>query len=116
MSESSIHSILNESFPKSGKEEWLRAASQELGKQNQIENLIWKIGELDFFPYYYERDLQNLSYLKKYQLPHRQRSAWENLPKIKVAVEKQANERALEFLARGADGVLFDVTDCIDVN
>ena len=56
MPEPSIHSILNESFPKSGKEEWLRIASQELGAQNQIENLIWKIGELDFYPYYEEKD------------------------------------------------------------
>jgi methylmalonyl-CoA mutase len=116
MSEPSVHSILNESFPKSGKEEWLRVVSQELGAQNQIENLIWKIGELNFYPYYEEKDLQSHSYLKKYQVPRQQRSGWENLPKIKVADEKGANERALEFLARGADGVLFDVTDCIDVN
>jgi len=116
MPEPSIHSILNESFPKSGQDEWLRVASQELGAQNQIENLIWKIGELDFYPYYEEKDLQKAPYLKNYQVPHQQRNSWENLPKIKVANEKDANRLALTYLAGGANGVLFDVTDCIDFN
>jgi methylmalonyl-CoA mutase len=114
MSESSIHSILNEAFPNSGKEEWLRVASQELGKQNQIENLIWKIGELNFYPYYEEKDLHNLAYIKKYPIPSEEKSGFENLPKMRVAVEKHANERALESLALGANGVLFDVTERID--
>ena len=120
MPEPSIHSILNASFPKSGKDQWLRVASQELGAQNQIENLIWKIGGLDFYPYYEVEDLRNLSYLKNYQVPHRephlQTNGWKNLPKIKVALEREANERALKYLAAGADGVLFDVTNCIDFN
>jgi hypothetical protein len=92
------------------------SASQELGAQNQIENLIWKIGELDFYPYYEEEDLQNLTYLKNYQVPHQQTNSWENLPKIKVGSEKDANRHALTYLAGGANGVLFDVTDCIDFN
>ena len=120
MPEPSIHSILNASFPKSGKDQWLRVASQELGEQNQIENLIWKIGELDFYPYYEEKDLRNLSYLKNHQVPHQQphlhTNGWKNLPKIKVTLEREANERALKYLAGGADGVLLDVTDCIDFN
>src|SRR6188768_4166424 len=101
MPEPSIHSILHESFPKSGKDEWLRVASQELGEQNQIENLIWKIGELDFYPYYEEKDLRNLSCLKNHQVPHQQphlrTNGWKNLPKIKVAFEREANERALKY-------------------
>lgn len=117
MSEPSIHSILDESFPKSGKDDWLRIASQELGEQNQIENLIWKIGGLKFYPYYGEKDLQKLPYLKEYQIPsHQHGNSWENLPKITVGLEKEANERALHYLSGGADGVLFDVTGCIDFN
>jgi methylmalonyl-CoA mutase len=116
MPEPSIHTILNESFPKSGKDEWLRIASQELGGQNQIENLIWKIGELNFYPYYEEKDLQNAPYLKNYRIPHQQTNSWENLPKIKVAIEKDANRLAFTYLAGGANGVLFDVTGCIDFN
>ena len=115
MSESSIHAILNESFPKSGKEEWIRVASLELGNQNEIENLIWKIGELKFYPYYEEKDLQDLSYLKHYQNP-REQGGWENLPMVKVAEESHANEQALESLTMGADGVMFDVVDGIDFN
>src|SRR5688572_7417649 len=115
MSESSIHSILNASFTKSGKEEWLRVASQELGSQNQIENLIWKIGGLTFYPYYEEEDLRNLPYLKNYHTSSKE-GGWENLPKVRVVVEKHANERALASLTMGANGVLFDVTDRIDFN
>ena len=116
MPEPSIHSILHESFPKSGKDEWLRVASQELGVQNQIENLIWKIGELDFYPYYEEKDLQNAPYLKNFQVQHQPGNNWEHLPRIKVAIEQEANRSALTYLAGGANGVLFDVTDCIDFN
>jgi hypothetical protein len=41
------------------------SASQELGAQNQIENLIWKIGELGFYPYYEEKGFAKCSLFKK---------------------------------------------------
>ena len=114
MPEPTIHNILSESFPKTGKENWLSVASQELGEKNQIEKLTWGIDELNFSPYYEKKTLENLTYLKKYQA--RSHYSWENLPQITVSDVTAANKIALQCLVSGADGVLFDVTRGIDFN
>lgn len=121
MPEPSIHNILEKSFPKSNKEDWLRIASQELMEKKRVENLTWKVHTLDFAPYYDQSDVANLPYLKKYHYRHpnptyQYAGGWENLPVIIVFDEKKANEHALHHLAAGADGVLFDVTHCLDCN
>ena len=121
MPEPSIHDLLHETFPASGKEDWLRTASQELTEKNTIENLIWKVDEIKFYPYYEKEDVKNLAYLKGFhnRLPdttyHHARN-WGNLSKITVTEERNANERALQYLATGADGILFDVSPGIDCN
>jgi methylmalonyl-CoA mutase len=114
MPESTIHNILSKSFPKTGIEDWLRVASQELGEKNQIEKLIWESDGLSFSPYYEKKNLKNLNYLKSYQ--SRPSQSWENVPKIIVSDEKEANERTLQQLTSGADGVLFDLSERIDFN
>lgn len=114
MPEPSIHNILRQSFPKSSKEDWLRMAINELSDKNSIDNLKWKIDGLDFYPYYDKSDLKNLSYLKEYQ--NHSGGVWQNLPLISVSESKIANERALGYLAGGADGILFDISNCSDFN
>lgn len=119
MPEPSIHNILKKSFPKSTKEEWLRTASQELMEKKRVENLTWKVQTLDFAPYYDQSDVTNLAYLKKYhyRLPAptaQYTRSWENVPQITVSDARASNERALQYLATGADGILFDVTYCLD--
>lgn len=119
MPEPSIHNILKKSFPKSTKEDWLRTASQELMEKKRVENLNWKVHTLDFAPYYDQSDVTNLAYLKKYhyRLPDptaQYTGSWENVPRIAVSDAREANERALQYLATGADGILFDVTHCSD--
>jgi methylmalonyl-CoA mutase len=121
MQKTPIHTILKESFSKSNKEEWLRIAFQELGEKNSIENLIWKSGNLNFFPYYDQGDLKNTESLKRYhsppyRIPQLGAGGWQNLPKITVLDEKKANTIALQSLAIGADGVLFDITGHRDVS
>lgn len=121
MQEPSIHNILNKSFSKSDKEQWHRIASQELTGKNLIENLTWKIDDLNFNPYYDQEDLKNLDYLKNYhippyRLPYSEAGNWQNLPRITVSDEKEGNALALQYLASGADGVLFDVSRRMDVN
>ena len=49
MPKPSIHNILNESFSKSNKEDWLRIALQELNEKNSMENLTWTSDNLIFF-------------------------------------------------------------------
>src|SRR5687768_4394406 len=121
MPKPSIHTILKESFSKSNKEDWLRIASQELSEKNSIENLIWKSGDLNFFPYYDQEDLNNADSLKgyhspPYRIPQLSAGGWQNLPKITVLDEKKANTIALKSLEIGADGVLFDISGHTDVN
>ena len=71
--------------------------------------------QLNFFPYYDNRDLNNVDYLKKYPFSSSantavRRGGWQNLPKITVSDEKKANTIALQSLTIGADGVLFDMS------
>ena len=67
MGKQTIHNILRESFPKTGKDDWERVASQELGDNKQIKNLIWQIDDLIFYPYYDEKNvcLEITYYLKQ---------------------------------------------------
>jgi methylmalonyl-CoA mutase len=124
MPEKPIHIILNQNFPKSTKEDWLRIASQELNEKNPSETLSWQIDALNFFSYYDKQDITELSYLQRFNLPPFRISpftpgGWENLAIIKVSDEKKANAIALETLRLGAEGIFFDITEkpdvCIDL-
>lgn len=121
MSEPSINRILRETFPKASKEDWLRSAKKELNEKNSIEDLTWTIDGLSFSPYYDKSDVTALNYLKDYQNVlmrgiGEQFNSWENVPKISVSDPEAANEIALKLLNRGADGILFDVSDAKKIN
>jgi methylmalonyl-CoA mutase len=121
MSEKPIHIILNQSFPKTTKEDWLRVASQELNEASPMEKLSWQTDALKFLPYYDKQDTAELSYLERFNVspfrvsPHTA-GGWENLAFIKVSDEKKANANALESLRLGAEGIFFDITEKPDVN
>lgn len=114
MAEPTIHNILLESFQSADKAEWLRMASQELGEKNSLEILTWQVDGINFYPYYEKSDVEGLSYLKRnYPLSSStlsETSGWQNIPRIVVITEKEANEKALQYLTLGADGIMFDVT------
>jgi methylmalonyl-CoA mutase len=119
MLEPSIHDILRESFLKTNQEQWFRAASQELAGKDVLENLSWKVDEFVFSPYYDESDLKRISSLERFR--HASQSShdlhagsWENLPRIIIRDVKEANRQALHYLASGADGILFDLSETSD--
>lgn len=121
MAEPSINSILRKTFSKASKEDWLRVAKKELNEKNSIEDLTWTIDGLSFLPYYDKSDVTTLNYLKDYQNVLMQRTSeqinsWENWPKISVSDSDVANQIALKLLNRGADGLLFDVSNVTEVN
>jgi methylmalonyl-CoA mutase len=121
MAEPSINSILRKTFSKASKEDWLRVAKKELNEKNSIEDLTWTIDGLSFLPYYDKSDVTTLNYLKDYQNVLMQGTSdqikrWENWPKISVSDSDAANQIALKLLNRGADGLLFDVSNDTDVN
>ncbi len=118
MPEPSIHHILSESFSEGSKDVWLRTACQELTEKKTVDNLRWKVDEVSFYPYYEEEDLKSLGYLKKFQVKSHYddvaKNGWENVSRIFVKDECDANMLALRNLTSGADGILFDVTGCKD--
>jgi methylmalonyl-CoA mutase len=113
MAEPTIHDIISRNFSSISKDEWQRAASVEMPKNISLENLLWSVDGLAFSPYYMKDDLRGTEYLQLFH--HRSHQLvpppWLNMPDIRVIDENTANEKALSFLRRGADGIVFDITD-----
>lgn len=109
-----LDQLLN-SFPKSNKEDWCRAASKEISGKNPLENLTWKSSdELVFLPYYDADGAVSRKYLERFDLKASSSvdsRAWKCIPKISLDGVKDANAVALNHLAGGADGILFDLGD-----
>ncbi len=124
MSKTSIHDLLQQSFPISNTEDWSEKASQELTGKNPFEKLGWTTNDgLKFLPYYNADDVKTSEYVRNYQLnpshaPHAGPRAWQSLPRISVSDCKTANGLALSYLERGVDGLLFDLSKLksVDVN
>jgi len=110
-----------QSFPKLNKADWSRAASLEIQGKNPLEHLIWKSqDEINFLPYYDLQDIKSLDYLRNFETPpvlsHAGPRSWNNLPKVTVSRIEDANAVALNHLANGADGILFDLGQQESVN
>lgn len=124
MPDRSIHDLIQQSFPKSNKEDWTGAVSQEIKGKNSFESLTWKTEDkINFFSYYDRQDCKAFSYLKNFEFPPSHNSyggarAWQCLPKITVVDASKANAIALSHLANGADGLLFDISkfNAVDVS
>src|SRR6187402_144528 len=105
------HALLDQllnSFPKSTKEDWLRAATKEIGGKNPLEQLMWKSSDqITFLPYYDGENNSSLEYLKSYALRFTEGSTsprtWLCLPKISIPSNRNSNAAALNHLANGAD-------------
>ena len=110
------HALLDQllnSFPKPNKDDWSRAASKEISEKNPWENLTWQSEDkINFFPYYDAEDIASLLYLNGFERTSKELSidarSWISLPKISISSSQNANAVALNHLANGADGVLFD--------
>src|SRR5690242_246776 len=101
MAEDRMLQKIRETFPKTTKEDWKQAASQEIDGKDPIETLRWSAGgELDFSAYYDKSDSLELDYLKKFQINPSENltgfpRSWVNLPKITVTNSATANQVAL---------------------
>lgn len=117
MPDKSIDKVLKEFFPKSGKKDWLKVALQETNGKDPFEILSWH-GKDDilFLPYYdRENALYNKDASSPFGLPAAEQISssreWVNAVPVNVSEEEAANKLSLEHLARGADGLLFDLRD-----
>ncbi|HEY8938175.1 MAG TPA: methylmalonyl-CoA mutase family protein [Cyclobacteriaceae bacterium] len=115
MNEKTIQALLKTTFPKSDKVEWTKAATGEIKKENPLENLSWITNDdISFLPIYDKKDIFELKYLNAFSLNPSQHGyqgvrSWINLPCVEVLDEVTANATALEHLANGADGILFNI-------
>ena len=117
MTEKPIQELLKTAFQKTSKIDWIKAAQLEVKKDNPLEALAWGADHgLTFQPIYDKNDINELHYLNEFSLKPSQNylsgaRTWLNLPKVVVTDELKANQTALDHLANGADGVLFDLED-----
>ncbi len=104
-------------FPITNKEDWLRAATIELGGKNSIETLTKKIAGLVIKPYYDESDRQQIfPSITSSNDPYLGNRKWLNTPLVAVSDTKQANSLALQHLQSGADGIIFELVENCDVS
>ena len=118
MPEPTIHDLLRKTFSTSGKDEWVKAASTERPDKTAVENLLWNFDGLSFSPYYTKEDLKETEYLDRFHLTSFESPypAWFNIPEIKVTNAGDDNQLALDYLLRGADGIIFDLSESKDIS
>lgn len=101
------------SFSSSTSADWAKVAEKEVSSQNPWEVLAWQSDGILFKPYYDGTDLRNLQSLQLpvANSPYYGARAWHNMPCVVVTNEETANTMALQHLANGADGILFDLQE-----
>lgn len=113
MIEKTLQEQLKTAFQKTNKEDWIKAAAQEVKTDNPFESLQWGEHGLTFLPIYDKNDHRDLDYLNAFNLKaqnsHTGARRWLNLPIVSAVDEKKANAIALNHLSQGADGILFDI-------
>ena len=116
MAEESIEKQLQILFPTSTVDVWKKIAMLESGGKDPFENLRWRgKDDLLFLPYYDSDDTADLRYLDGVltaAASAQHKRSWLNLPAVIVTNEDVANKLALEHLAQGANGVIFDLRNC----
>jgi len=109
MKSSDNHIDLFSSFSPATKEAWAKAASAEIEGKNPFESLLWHQHGITGLPYYDKNDSGTGFILSSSNEEFIGARGWYNMPLIKVLEEKHANNKALQHLTGGADGVLFDL-------
>lgn len=121
MPEKSIQSTLRETFSLHNKDVWKQFASQELEGKNPEEVLSWNTeDDISFSSYYDVTDLNQNNLADKFRLtvgddPYFGPAKWLNIPVISVTSEKIANQTALQHLTSGADGILFESSEKLNL-
>lgn len=96
-------------FSPTNKQEWLQLAQQQLKGVDPIEKLQWHPHpEIGAQPYYDEGDTRELGYLTTFFLECPKHS-WKLYQRVSENETDLANQKALEALAGGCDGIIFDL-------
>ncbi|HZY78244.1 MAG TPA: methylmalonyl-CoA mutase [Cyclobacteriaceae bacterium] len=90
-------------------DQWLNAAKSELDGADPFEKLSSAKGNLIIKPWYDRFDVQNhQTFILPAENSWLGARAWVNAPLINVKDVASANKKALEYLATGADGIVFE--------
>lgn len=116
MAENKENKLL-EGFPKISTEEWKDKIKTDLKGADFDRKLVWKApGGLKFQPFYREEDLEKLDYLNANpgDFPFvrgnkSENNNWQIRQDINVENIAEANKKALDALAKGADAIAFNV-------
>jgi methylmalonyl-CoA mutase len=97
-------------------DQWLNAAKAELDGADPIEKLTSAKGNIRVKPFYDSSDVQSKN---TFTLPPEKSwlgaRSWVNAPLIMVKDATEANKNALRQLATGADGIVFELTENVNV-
>lgn len=97
-------------FSPANRNDWIQAAASEIDGKNPMEALQWQKSGITGLPYYdSENTPKNSFLLTPSESEFLGARSWHNLPKIKVLDAMEANQKALHYLANGADGILFEL-------
>ena len=95
------------------KSDWINKVNKEL-RNRQLSELDLKpfpgIDDFELHPYYDAEDTVELAYIKAYHASQAGRSkGWTNYVKIKVSEEAATRKIALNDIAKGATGIIFEL-------
>lgn len=97
-------------FSPANRNDWIQVASAEIDGKNPLEALQWHKSGVSGLPYYdSENTPANPFSLTPSGNDFLGARSWHNLPIIKALDAQEANQKALNYLAAGADGILFDL-------
>ena len=110
MNENAIQQLIGRAFPFATKEEWIATAISEINDSEPFKKLSWRDADgLEFLPYYDKSANFNAGTFDLAPSSDENFSprAWLNLPPVVVRDVTSANQRALDHLMNGADGIHF---------
>ncbi|MBT1703887.1 methylmalonyl-CoA mutase family protein [Chryseosolibacter indicus] len=113
MKETDIQKLLSDTFSVSDVNEWKRVATSELDGKEPFQELKWKDPDnIEYLPYYDKTTTQHTEVSEFHRSPLNKdflgNRTWFNTPVIHVVSLIAANQKALQHLKNGADGIVFD--------
>ncbi len=100
-------------FPSSSKEDWIQKVNKDLrGKsfEDTLHSKLW--GEIEIEPMYFDSGINaRQTFHSQSSIPGTNPREWNNLVAVSVDDAKESNERILNLLNSGADGIILEVAN-----